>query len=96
MGDRSWRRLDPGLWEWELAYGPVIDRLKPDIIHANDFRMLGVGARASFGRVRKDATSSWCGTRTSSFPGISRGTPTRVGISPSWHTNANTPGMLTR
>jgi len=46
MGDRSWRRLDPTLWEWELAYGPVIDRLKPDIIHANDFRMLGVGARA--------------------------------------------------
>jgi glycogen synthase len=47
MGDRSWRRLDPGLWEWELAYGPIIDRLKPDIIHANDFRMLGVGARAA-------------------------------------------------
>ena len=47
MRDRSWRRLDPGLWEWELAYGPIIDRLKPDIIHANDFRMLGVGARAA-------------------------------------------------
>jgi glycosyltransferase involved in cell wall biosynthesis len=46
MGDRSWRRLDPGLWEWELAYGPIIERLKPDIIYANDFRMLGVGARA--------------------------------------------------
>ena len=46
MGDRSWRRLEPGLWEWELAYGPIIDRLKPDIIHANDFRMLGVAARA--------------------------------------------------
>jgi glycosyltransferase involved in cell wall biosynthesis len=46
MGDRSWRRLEPGLWEWELAYGPIIDRLRPDIIHANDFRMLGVGARA--------------------------------------------------
>ena len=46
MGVRSWRRLDPGLWAWELAYGPVIDRLKPDVLHANDFRMLGVGARA--------------------------------------------------
>ena len=34
-------------WEWELAYGPIIDKLKPDIIHANDFRMLGVGARAA-------------------------------------------------
>jgi len=46
MGDRSWRRLDPSIWDWELAFGPVIDKLQPDIIHANDFRMLGVGARA--------------------------------------------------
>ncbi|MEU3835528.1 glycosyltransferase family 4 protein [Streptomyces microflavus] len=46
MGDRAWRRLDPGVWDFELAYGPVIDELRPDIIHANDFRMLGVGSRA--------------------------------------------------
>jgi glycogen(starch) synthase len=46
MGDRCWRRLDQGLWDYELAYGPVIDKLKPDLIHANDFRMIGVGARA--------------------------------------------------
>ena len=45
-GDRSWRHLEPGLWDYELAYAPVIDELKPDLIHANDFRMLGVGARA--------------------------------------------------
>ncbi len=47
MGPRSWRRLDPGLWDYELAFGSVIDGLKPDIIHANDFRMLGVGVRAT-------------------------------------------------
>ncbi|MEE1938134.1 glycosyltransferase family 4 protein [Streptomyces sp. TRM 70361] len=47
MGDRAWRRLDPGLWDYELAYGKVIDALKPDLVHANDFRMLGVGARAT-------------------------------------------------
>jgi len=46
MKDRSWRRLYPQLWDYELAFGPVIDELKPDLIHANDFRMLGVGARA--------------------------------------------------
>jgi len=45
-GDRAWRRLEPALWEYELVFGPVIDELAPDIIHANDFRMLGVGARA--------------------------------------------------
>jgi glycogen synthase len=47
MGDRCWRRLQPDLWDWEHAYGQVIDELKPDLIHANDFRMLGVGARAA-------------------------------------------------
>jgi glycosyltransferase involved in cell wall biosynthesis len=47
LGDRSWRRLEPILWDYELAYGPVIDALAPDLIHANDFRMLGVGARAA-------------------------------------------------
>ncbi|MCP3817705.1 glycosyltransferase family 4 protein [Streptomyces sp. A3M-1-3] len=47
MGDRAWRKLDPYLWDLELAYGKVLDALEPDLIHANDFRMLGVGARAA-------------------------------------------------
>ncbi|GGK25932.1 hypothetical protein GCM10010124_18070 [Pilimelia terevasa] len=52
-GSRSWRRLDPTLWEYELTFGPTIDRLKPDLIHAHDFRMLGVGARAAMrGRLK--------------------------------------------
>lgn len=46
QGDRAWRHLEPGLWDFEMVYGPVIDELAPDLIHANDFRMLGVGARA--------------------------------------------------
>ncbi|MEU4675470.1 glycosyltransferase family 4 protein [Micromonospora sp. NPDC023737] len=45
-GDRAWRRLEPQLWDFELAYAETVDRLKPDIIYANDYRMLGVGARA--------------------------------------------------
>lgn len=45
-GDRVWRRFDPYLMEFELAFGPVIDELRPDLIHAHDFRMIGVGARA--------------------------------------------------
>ncbi len=43
---RCWRRLEPGLWDYELAFGRLIDRLEPDLIHAHDYRMLGVGARA--------------------------------------------------
>jgi glycosyltransferase involved in cell wall biosynthesis len=47
MGERAWRRLEPGLWNYERAFGAVIDDLEPDLIHAHDFRMLGVGARAA-------------------------------------------------
>ncbi|MGY0024408.1 glycosyltransferase family 4 protein [Streptomyces sp. cg35] len=45
-GRRCWRRLEPLLWSYELALGHTIDKLAPDLIHANDFRMLGVAARA--------------------------------------------------
>src|SRR5690606_19021147 len=47
LGDRSWQRLDPHLSDFHLTYGPEIDALEPDLIHANDFRMLGVGVRAA-------------------------------------------------
>jgi glycosyltransferase involved in cell wall biosynthesis len=45
-GDRAWRWLEPALWRYERAFARVIDELAPDLIHAHDFRMLGVGARA--------------------------------------------------
>jgi glycosyltransferase involved in cell wall biosynthesis len=47
MRERAWRRLEPRLFDFELAFGEVIDQLRPDLIHANDFYMLGVGARAA-------------------------------------------------
>ncbi|HEX5597170.1 MAG TPA: glycosyltransferase family 4 protein [Micromonosporaceae bacterium] len=47
MGDRAWRRLEPRLYDFDLAFGPVIDSLKPDIIHSHDFRMIGISARAT-------------------------------------------------
>ncbi|WP_144118996.1 glycosyltransferase family 4 protein [Catellatospora sichuanensis] len=46
LGHRAWRRLEPRLWDFELAFAGVVDELRPDLIHANDFYMLGVGARA--------------------------------------------------
>ncbi|MFI7246113.1 glycosyltransferase [Streptomyces qinglanensis] len=46
LEERCWRRLWPALYDFELAYGRTVDELRPDLIHAHDFRMLGVGARA--------------------------------------------------
>lgn len=47
MGDRAWRRLDPLPLRYELSYRDKIEELKPDLIHAHDFRMIGVAARAA-------------------------------------------------
>jgi glycogen(starch) synthase len=47
LGARAWRRLEPRLWDFELTFGPIVDQLEPDLIHAHDFYMLGVGARAA-------------------------------------------------
>jgi glycogen(starch) synthase len=47
LGRRAWRRLDPGLLDEELAYGPVLDQVRPHLIHALGHRALGVAIRAA-------------------------------------------------
>lgn len=49
VGD--WRRDHPALLDLERAFGPVIERLRPDVIHANDITMLNTAA-ISAGRLR--------------------------------------------
>jgi glycogen synthase len=46
-GDRAWRWLEPGLWNYEHTFADAIDELAPDVIHAHDFRMVGVAVRAA-------------------------------------------------
>jgi glycosyltransferase involved in cell wall biosynthesis len=43
----SWESVVPEADDYELAFGPVIDALEPDAIHAHDMHMLGVAARAT-------------------------------------------------
>ncbi|MGL4174371.1 MAG: glycosyltransferase [Actinomycetota bacterium] len=47
LGRHSWRKLEPLLSDYEIIYGPVVDSLRPDIIHAHDFRMVGLAVRAA-------------------------------------------------
>ena len=42
----EWRRLIPELHDYEAAFGPEIDALEPDLVHAQDLHLFGVGARA--------------------------------------------------
>ncbi|MGW5324779.1 glycosyltransferase family 4 protein [Streptomyces sp. NPDC004014] len=80
MGDRSWRRLDPHLWDYELAYARVVDDLEPDLIHANDFRMLGVGARAALRARAKGRDVKLVWDAHEFLPGIKPWNP-----HPRWH-----------
>jgi glycosyltransferase involved in cell wall biosynthesis len=80
MGDRAWRRLDPALWDFELAYGKVIDALEPDLVHANDFRMLGVGARAKLRAEGKGRTVRLVWDAHEFLPGIKPWS-----VHPRWH-----------
>jgi len=44
--DADWRTIHPELHDYEDAFGPELDRLAPDVIHAHDVHLLGVAARA--------------------------------------------------
>ena len=43
----SWRRDAPQLLDLELAFVGVLERLRPDVIHANDITMLNTAAAAA-------------------------------------------------
>jgi glycogen synthase len=47
LGRRAWRRLDPGLLDEEVAYGPVLDAVRPHLIHALGHRALALATRAA-------------------------------------------------
>jgi len=41
----GWRWFNPWFADLELALAPVVRDLEPDLIHAHDFHMVGIGAR---------------------------------------------------
>ncbi|MFN8125113.1 MAG: glycosyltransferase family 4 protein [Candidatus Nanopelagicales bacterium] len=45
--DEYWQSLQPILVAYEDAYAPVIDKVRPHVIHAHDFRMIGIAVRAA-------------------------------------------------
>ncbi len=45
--DEYWQSLQPVLVAYEDAYAPVIEKFRPHVIHAHDFRMVGIAVRAA-------------------------------------------------
>ncbi|GAA3105149.1 glycosyltransferase involved in cell wall biosynthesis [Kribbella aluminosa] len=42
-----WRKLHPEALDLEIAFGDLIDRIEPDVVHAHDMHVIGVAARAA-------------------------------------------------
>ncbi|WP_051426100.1 glycosyltransferase family 4 protein [Jiangella gansuensis] len=42
-----WRHVHPETYDYEVAFGDLIDQLAPDIVHAHDMHVVGVAARAA-------------------------------------------------
>lgn len=42
----DWRRALPYIQDYELAFGPVLDELAPDVVHAHDVHLIGVAERS--------------------------------------------------
>ncbi len=59
----SWRRIIPEIDDYELAFGPAIDELDWDVIHAHDVHLVGVATRAVARRRARggpgDADARW-------------------------------------
>jgi len=43
----DWRPILPDMQNLDLAIGDAIERLRPDVIHANDFNTIHIGARSA-------------------------------------------------
>lgn len=69
--DPAWPRLVPHVLDYDVAYGPVIDALEPDVIHAHDVEMLPVAAHAAARAARAGRPVPWVYDAHEYVPGLS-------------------------
>jgi glycosyltransferase involved in cell wall biosynthesis len=55
----NWRRVLPEIEDYELSFGPVIDRLGWDVLHAHDVHLVGVAKRAVDRRRESGSAAKW-------------------------------------
>jgi glycosyltransferase involved in cell wall biosynthesis len=55
----GWRKVLPEIDDYELAFGPVIDRLEWDVIHAHDVHAVGIAKRAVNRRRAQGRPALW-------------------------------------
>lgn len=72
---RGWRQLSPAIMSWETAYTPTIRAFDPDVIHANDFRMLPAGAMSKVRAAARGRTVKLVWDAHEFLPGIHTRSP---------------------
>jgi len=55
----DWRRDLPEIDDYELAFGPALDQLEWDVLHAHDVHLVGVASRAVARRRAAGHTAAW-------------------------------------
>ena len=73
----DWRRDWPILVDWEQTFGPVIEELEPDLVHANDAIMIGVAAQAVRRLRERGRQVAWIYDAHEHVSAVDWGTPLR-------------------
>lgn len=55
----SWRTILPEIDDYELSFGPVLDQMEWDVLHAHDVHLVGVASRAVARRRAEGRAADW-------------------------------------
>jgi len=66
----SWRRVVPAMLDYERAFGPIIDDLAPDVIHAHDVHIVGIAHNAVGRAAGAGRTMRWVYDSHEFIPGL--------------------------
>lgn len=75
-----WQRVLPEVDDYEMAFGPVVDELRPQAIHAHDVHLVGVAAMAAARATERGDRVPWVYDAHEWVPGLSQygGRPRRL------------------
>ena len=68
----SWRREHPEVLDYEAAFGPALEALSPDAVHAHDMHLLRVASRAAARARRAGRRLPWVYDAHEYVPGLSQ------------------------
>lgn len=68
----GWREQHPQILDYEVAFGPVLDSLRPDVVHAHDMHVVGIAAHARARAAADGRDVPWVYDAHEYVPGLSQ------------------------